>query len=91
MPPSVKRSMLRRLTANLIGTHVLPRTAWVTDLGRLADAVFPVLAVVLGALALPHPNFYFEHPPGEGYRFQANAGSCGIPRASSPLPDKMPG
>jgi hypothetical protein len=60
------------------------------ELGRLADAVFPVLAIVLGGLALPHPSFCAEHPRGEGYGFEANAGSSGIPRASSPSPDKMP-
>jgi hypothetical protein len=74
------------MTFNLIDMHVLPGTDWVTDLGRVADAVFPVLATVLGGLALPHPSFCAEHPRGEGYGFEANAGSSGIPRATSRRP-----
>jgi hypothetical protein len=79
------------MTFNLIDMHVLPGTAWMVDFGRLADAVFPVLAIVLVGLAPPHPRFCAEHPRGERYRFEANAGASGIPRASSPPPDKMPG
>jgi hypothetical protein len=45
------------MTFNLIDMHVLPGTAWMVDFGRLADAVFPVLAIVLVGLAPPHPRF----------------------------------
>ena len=77
---ATSRKCMRRMTFNLIDMHVLPGTARMADLGRLADAVFPVLAIVLVGLALPHPSFCAEHPRGEGYRFRLRLPRSGLRR-----------